>query len=78
MGCFRRRWGGRGGMARRLRLRSAKCELIADEPPQELLDLIDVITNQAVCGEPAKAQVPCASYRISVSRVLFFGYCPTT
>ena len=43
----------------------------ADEHPQELLDLIDVITNQTVCGEPTKAQVPCASYRISVSRVLF-------
>jgi hypothetical protein len=62
MRCFRGRWGGRGGMA----------AAAVSEHPQGLLYLIDVITNQAVCGETTKAQVPCASYRISVSRVLFF------
>ena len=43
----------------------------ADEHPQELLDPIDVATNQAG-GEPTKAQqVLCASHYINASRVLF-------
>jgi hypothetical protein len=45
-----------GGWRTTLHLPSVKCELIADEHLQELLDLIDVMTNQSVRGEPTKAQ----------------------
>lgn len=51
--------------ASRPHLPPMKCALIADEHPQELLDIIDVMTNQTVRGENPKAQVPCAS------RILF-------